>query len=424
MAQGGIIDNGTGTVSDSYGENNIIGIPGSGSLSDLQTIMQAETLPIGGNNYIMGQLQTNGGATKTVMLSPGSPALDNIPTAIFGGWPSSSTVDQRDMPRPDASNANFVDIGAVEVQQVVSIAITSPPTHLNVEQNQTLAYTTVPATPEAFGGVTWSSSNPNVLAIDPQTGTLTAKNPGSAVITVTTANGKTATCVIMATQPVTSVAINEGPQMLQLPNATAMSVMAPGFSYTATVSPADYSTKNLVTWASSDPAVASIDANGNVTAKSAGTTEITAGIVDEYNNNKTTISAPVQVTVSSNVIPVTGVTLNVDNTTVLVGKAVQLTATVVPDNATNKSLTWQSDDTSIAIVDANGLVKGMKSGVATITVTTGNGNYTATCTVTVTAVSSTSAQTGDSTNQNCWVLLALCSIITIYICIRKRPQRL
>ena len=120
----------------------------------------------------------------------------------------------------------------------------------------------------------------------------------------------------------------------------------------------------------------------------------------------------------------TGVTLNVDNTTVLVGKAVQLTATVVPDNATNKSLTWQSDDTSIAIVDANGLVKGMKSGVATITVTTGNGNYTATCTVTVTAVSSTSAQTGDSTNQNCWVLLALCSIITIYICIRKRPQRL
>ena len=62
---------------------------------------------------------------------------------------------------------------------------------------------------------------------------------------------------------------------------------------------------------------------------------------------------------------------------------VALEATVSPDNATNKSVTWESNNTSVATVDANGKVSAVAAGSATITVTTVDGGETATCAVTV-----------------------------------------
>jgi hypothetical protein len=81
-------------------------------------------------------------------------------------------------------------------------------------------------------------------------------------------------------------------------------------------------------------------------------------------------------------VPVAAVSLNKTAATLTVGGAEQLTATVAPDNATNKSLTWQSDNPSVATV-SNGLVTGIAAGTADISVTTLDGSKTATCTVTV-----------------------------------------
>ena len=81
---------------------------------------------------------------------------------------------------------------------------------------------------------------------------------------------------------------------------------------------------------------------------------------------------------------VTGVSLNKNTTTIKVGGTETLTATVEPANATNKAVTWSSDNISVATVDANGLVTAVAEGSATITVTTEDGNKTATCTVIVT----------------------------------------
>lgn len=67
-----------------------------------------------------------------------------------------------------------------------------------------------------------------------------------------------------------------------------------------------------------------------------------------------------------------------------VGEHQKLTATVTPDNATNKNVTWSNSDESVATVDSEGNVAAVSTGTATITVTTIDGNKTATCTVTVT----------------------------------------
>ena len=74
-----------------------------------------------------------------------------------------------------------------------------------------------------------------------------------------------------------------------------------------------------------------------------------------------------------------------------------LTATVAPDNATNKKVTWKSDKPEIATVDASGKITGVKEGEATITVTTEDGGKTATCKVTVEAA--TIAVTGVTLNK-------------------------
>lgn len=90
-------------------------------------------------------------------------------------------------------------------------------------------------------------------------------------------------------------------------------------------------------------------------------------------------------------VSVTGVSLNKNSATLAVGGTETLTATVSPDGATNKTVTWSSDNTSVATVDANGKVTAASAGTATITVTATNGtndtsdDKQATCTVTVTA---------------------------------------
>ena len=82
-------------------------------------------------------------------------------------------------------------------------------------------------------------------------------------------------------------------------------------------------------------------------------------------------------------INVTGVTLNKNNDSIEIGGTTTLTATVSPNNATNKAVTWTSSNTSVATVN-NGTVTGVAAGNSTITVRTVDGGYTATCAITVT----------------------------------------
>ena len=149
---------------------------------------------------------------------------------------------------------------------------------------------------------------------------------------------------------------------------------------TATVTP-DNAINKTVTWSSSNTAVATVE-NGVVKAVSAGTVTITATAGGK--------SATCAVTVSAAYVPATAVQLSQETAEIRVGETLQLTATVKPDNATDKTVRWSSSNAEIATVDANGLVTGLKTGEVSIFAMTAD-NRGATCGVTVTA-----AQTGET----------------------------
>ena len=139
---------------------------------------------------------------------------------------------------------------------------------------------------------------------------------------------------------------------------------------TATVVGADDPT---LTWSSSNPAVASVE-NGTVTAIAEGTAEITVALSDGT-------SATCTVTVTASVVPASSVVLDTEQLTLMVGENATLTATVLPDTATDKRVFWRSSNASVAMVQ-NGLVTAVGKGTATVTAFTDNGK-TATCTITV-----------------------------------------
>ena len=214
-------------------------------------------------------------------------------------------------------------------------------------------------------GVLWTSSDDSVVSV--ANGRLTAKKEGTATITATTKDGdykKTAT-VTVKDVAVTGVSIK---------NAKALTI-GDKLSLQAVVAPTNASNKS-VTWSSSNTSVATIDSNGNVVAKGEGSTVITVTTKD---GNKT---ASVTIKVNKPVAA-TGVTINKSSLTLTEGGSSTLTATVVPTNAANKSVTWSSSNPSVATVSAAGKVTAKSAGTAVITVTTKDGGYTATCNLTV-----------------------------------------
>ena len=140
--------------------------------------------------------------------------------------------------------------------------------------------------------------------------------------------------------------------------------------------PAD-ATNQKVTWKSSNAAVATVDAAGKVTAVKAG--EATITVTTEDGGKTATCKVTVQPKLVSEI--------TLAALAIYVGESKAITATVKPDDATNKALTWKSSDETVATVDATGKVTGKKIGTATITATAQDGSgVSGSCTVTLSPV--------------------------------------
>ena len=218
--------------------------------------------------------------------------------------------------------------------------------------------------------ITWSSSNTSVATVD-SNGKVIAKSKGSATITVKTEDGGfTAKCSVTVkakTVSVTGVSLNKTSLNL---------VEGESETLTATITPSNATNKTVI-WESTYTSVAKVNDSGKVTAVSPGSATI---IVTTADGEKT---AYCRVTVSAKVINVTGISINPTSLRLFVGQTSALTATITPSNATNKSVSWSSSNSSIASVSADGVVTAVSDGVATIMARTEDGGNTATCNVTV-----------------------------------------
>ena len=244
---------------------------------------------------------------------------------------------------------------------VTGISLNISSASLNVGDTKQLTATITPynATDKS---VSWSSSNYSVASVS-SNGLVTAVSSGSATITckANDGSGKTASCSITvkeSTVYVTGISLNSSSASLTVGSTKQL---------TATITPYNASDKS-VSWSSSNSSVASVTSNGLVTANSSGSATITCRAND--GSGKT---ATCSITVKESTVYVTGISLNSLSASLTVGSTKQLTATITPYDATDKSVSWSSGNYSVASVTSNGLVSGRGVGQTYITATTSNG---------------------------------------------------
>ena len=323
----------------------------------------ATSLLVGGNETLVATILPENATNKKVTWKSSNAAVATVDatgkvTAVKAGE-ATITVTTEDGGKTATCK---VTVSNKEVN-VTGVTLNKATLTLIAGASETLTATVAPAD-ATNQKVTWKSSNAAVATVD-ATGKVTAVKAGEATITVTTDDGaKTAACKVTVTMPVSGVTLNK--------TALTLNIGA-NETLTATVAPAD-ATNKKVTWKSSDATVATVDANGKVTGVKAGEATITVTTDD---GGKT---ATCKVTVKPNLVS----EITLAALAIYVGESKAITATVKPDDATNKALTWKSSDETVATVDATGKVTGKKIGTATITATAQDGSgVSGSCTVTV-----------------------------------------
>lgn len=245
----------------------------------------------------------------------------------------------------DQENISFSDIGAS-----VQLTATILPTDADNQK------------------VIWKSSDTNVATV--KDGKVTCTGYGTAIITATSEEGEyIATCNVTATKRIvlpSSITLDRNEATIKVGEATTLK---------ANVLPTDADDKTIV-WSSESSDIASVTNDGVVTGHKAGTTKIIV------TTNANGLKDECMLTVLQ---PATGITLDRQNISFAnIGENVQLTANVLPEDASNKNVSWASSDTKVAIV-SNGNVVCTGYGTAVISAITEDGGYMATCVINATS---------------------------------------
>ena len=310
-----------------------------------------------------GTLKDSYLCTKLSELGPTRVATDakyyEVVVDEYVFWVNRETLEIVSKGKDNTSDATKVTASNITIKegQTASIAVTIEPTGASTRN------------------VTYKSSNENVATVS--NGTVTGVSAGKATITIKTKNGHEETFEVTVIESnLTKITLN--PTILNFVVGDTASK-----KISATLEPADAMNRKI-TWTSTNTNVATVNDKGEVTAVGKGTCEVKA--TSEKNAN---VYGSCSVTVSE--IEVESISLDKQTLKVGPGKTSEaLVVTFTPSNATNKTITWSSNATSIATV-TDGKVTGVKEGTATITATSANGK-TATCNVTIAEVGMTIAE--------------------------------
>ena len=319
-------------------------------------------LKAGNNATLTATVSPEGATNKDVTWTSDKPEI----VAVEGGTVTAKAEGTATITAKAGDKTATCTVTVTKADVAVeSVTLDKTSLDLKVGNNATLTAT---VSPEGATNkdVTWTSDNPEVAAVEG--GTVTAKAEGTAIITAK-AGDKTATCTVTVAKAdveVESVTLDKNSLDLKTGDNTTL---------TATVNPESATNKD-VTWTSDKPEIAAVE-GGTVTAKAEGTATITVTTVD---GGKT---ATCKVTVTPKTVPVSSIQVQ-GAASIYVGDTAKLTATITPDGASNKAVTWDSQNKDIATVDQQGNVKALKAGTATITATAQDGSgISGSCVVTV-----------------------------------------
>lgn len=203
--------------------------------------------------------------------------------------------------------------------------------------------------------VKWESTASNIVSVD-GSGNVKALSNGTAKISAITTDGSNLSdeCVVTVTTLATSISLNQN---------NANLIVGQSLSLNAIIQPSTTSNQNIV-WKSNNNSCASVTSDGTVSANATGTATITATTSDGTN-----LSASCVIVVTN---PVISVTLDKTSAELMVGQQIVITASCIPSNADNTSITWSTSDNTVATVE-NGVVTAKKLGNATITASSANG---------------------------------------------------
>lgn len=217
--------------------------------------------------------------------------------------------------------------------------------------------------------IIWRSSNESIATVD-QNGKVTGITEGKTTI-IATINGNRTECEVTVSSDyvkVTGVSLNKSTLEILLGSSETL---------IKTITPSNATNQDVI-WTSSDSNIVSVNKNGKVTAKNIGTATIIAS------NHGYRSECKINVVKS---IVLKSITINKSALTIKEQASEKLEIKYSPTNATNKKITWRSSNNTIATVDQNGKVTGIKPGSATITAVSDDGGIVATTKVTVEALS-------------------------------------
>ena len=301
-------------------------------------------------------------SNKTLSWASSNPSVATVTNGIV----TAITLGSATITASSADGSNLSATATVTVSSTPTIpvsGITLSQTSATLRPTNILSLTTTIVPSNATNKtVTWSSNSSSATVNS--SGVVTAVSAGSAIITAT-CDGITATCAITITILVSSVSIS--------PSSCSIN-MGLTKSLVSNILPSN-ATNKIVTWSSTNSAVATVNTFGLVSAISPGTATIQVQTAD----GGFTASTVVTVTIG-----VQSIILNATSIALLKGNTFQAVSTIVPSNATNKTISWASAMSNIATVSNAGLITGINNGTTIISAFSQDGNKTTSIIVRVT----------------------------------------
>lgn len=369
----GIFDYATGELNELGQTYAMLGLPEGYKGAEYDVDLETEAVPV--TEVTIADSAETVAVGNTLKLSATIKPDDSTIRSVK--WRSSdesiAKVDANGIVTPLKAGTVTITAKAGKKSARVKINVTDDPipvTKVTIDQSKTDLYvgdkltlkTEVAPANATTKTLKFKSSDTSIAAVDEKTGEVTALKAGTVAITATAKNLQSDMITLTITErpaedpvPVTKVVIDKSKTELTVGEKMTLS---------ATVAPADATTKTLV-YSSEDDSIAYVDpSTGEVTARKAGQV-----IIKATANNKVHDSFILTVREGAVTPQITVSALTAPKSKLIIGETMQLTAAL---DGGNTAITYTSSDPSVAEVAADGTVKGVKAGVATITATVGN----------------------------------------------------